>query len=565
MLTKPSNWDSIFAKEGTICVYKILIGSDTYTSESDIEDDTLKIYRTLFTSPNLIGNTPCFTLECCLRLAGRTIPRGATVKAQVALKNGSTTTSYIPLGTFRVYRRQGFPDGWVKLVCRDRMQMANQAFFQTEVAEDTWPKSMSSVLQSSAAQVGISIDSRTQIQTGSDWMVTPPVGLSVRAVWSYIAAAHGGNFYITPEDKLLLVTPKAGSSVTEVTSSQDGLELLGDPVQVDQVLLKINTDAGFASGTSGANDIEVDCPYANQTIADYVKSKLTGVLYTPVRVSDAWIDPALEMHDTVTIKGTTTVSTIFSGLDNSYRLICSADGIAENVAEPESEYGFDDTPLNQLKTQSQQIALGALDKLGQEEIFNKLTNNGQAQGIYILDGQLYINASYLQSGTLKADLIKAGILESVDGSFRLNLETGEIRITGYASSSDLEDLEGSVSQQGSDINTVKESIIDIQTKTGDLEVSITKIQSDGVDKVTTSMGYTFSDDGMHIQKPGGEMENTLNDTGMYVRRSGQDILIANTDGVEATDLKARNYLIIGEYSRLEDYPGEETALFWIGG
>ena len=39
--------------------------------------------------------------------------------------------------------------------------------------------------------------------------------------------------------------------------------------------------------------------------------------------------------------------------------------------------------------------------LGQARVFNKLTNNGAAQGIFMEDGQLYINMSYLQTGTLK--------------------------------------------------------------------------------------------------------------------------------------------------------------------
>lgn len=37
----------------------------------------------------------------------------------------------------------------------------------------------------------------------------------------------------------------------------------------------------------------------------------------------------------------------------------------------------------------------------QTAIFNKLTDNGAAQGIFMHDGQLYINMSYLQTGTLK--------------------------------------------------------------------------------------------------------------------------------------------------------------------
>ena len=46
-------------------------------------------------------------------------------------------------------------------------------------------------------------------------------------------------------------------------------------------------------------------------------------------------------------------------------------------------------------------AVGALDdSLTQQDIFNRLTANGAAQGLVLYNGQLYINASYIQSGTL---------------------------------------------------------------------------------------------------------------------------------------------------------------------
>lgn len=54
----------------------------------------------------------------------------------------------------------------------------------------------------------------------------------------------------------------------------------------------------------------------------------------------------------------------------------------------------------------------ALDNaLGQTEVFNRLTNNQANQGLYIEDGQVYINASMIHTGTLSADYIKGGILD----------------------------------------------------------------------------------------------------------------------------------------------------------
>ena len=46
--------------------------------------------------------------------------------------------------------------------------------------------------------------------------------------------------------------------------------------------------------------------------------------------------------------------------------------------------------------------------LTQQDLFNRLTNNGQTQGIYLSNGKLYINATYIQSGTLSGIRVEAG-------------------------------------------------------------------------------------------------------------------------------------------------------------
>jgi len=54
------------------------------------------------------------------------------------------------------------------------------------------------------------------------------------------------------------------------------------------------------------------------------------------------------------------------------------------------------------------------NSLGQPEIFNKLTDNGKNKGIYIQDGELYINASYILSGVLAGKLINGKGLNVTD-------------------------------------------------------------------------------------------------------------------------------------------------------
>lgn len=59
--------------------------------------------------------------------------------------------------------------------------------------------------------------------------------------------------------------------------------------------------------------------------------------------------------------------------------------------------------------------------LGQTEVFNKLTNGGQTQGIYIQDGKLYINADYILSGTVAGQRINGKGLYVYDSSGNVTL------------------------------------------------------------------------------------------------------------------------------------------------
>ena len=54
------------------------------------------------------------------------------------------------------------------------------------------------------------------------------------------------------------------------------------------------------------------------------------------------------------------------------------------------------------------------NSLTQEEIFNRLTNNGEEQGIILYDGKIYVNASYIRGGIIDGDLVSAKLLNIID-------------------------------------------------------------------------------------------------------------------------------------------------------
>lgn len=61
-----------------------------------------------------------------------------------------------------------------------------------------------------------------------------------------------------------------------------------------------------------------------------------------------------------------------------------------------------------------------------EKVFNKLTNNGKVQGITMSGGNLYINASYINTGTMSANRISTGTLQDQMGNLSFNLNTGDL-------------------------------------------------------------------------------------------------------------------------------------------
>ena len=87
----------------------------------------------------------------------------------------------------------------------------------------------------------------------------------------------------------------------------------------------------------------------------------------------------------------------------------------------------------------------ALDaELDQSGVFDRLTGDGAVKGIIMLNGQLYINADYINSGTLNADLLRAGRIQDKTGQSYWDLDSGNMQLNfipeGMATESDISSL-----------------------------------------------------------------------------------------------------------------------------
>jgi hypothetical protein len=124
-------------------------------------------------------------------------------------------------------------------------------------------------------------------------------------------------------------------------------------------------------------------------------------------------------------------------------------------------------------------------------------------------------------------------------------------------------IEDNAEQTNTRIDTLSQEVALKLDKQG-VEITVAQKLEEGVDKVvTSSKKYTFDDEGLNISAPDSEFSTEVTDNGMRIYKSSQEVLVVNNDGVQAADLHARTFLIIGENSRLEDR-GSRTACFWIG-
>ena len=119
-----------------------------------------------------------------------------------------------------------------------------------------------------------------------------------------------------------------------------------------------------------------------------------------------------------------------------------------------------------------------------------------------------------------------------------------------------------------ELATIKEKVSQTITKE-EIRFEVEKvIEENGITSVVTNTGFTFDSEGLTVSKSNNEMKTQITEDGMTVYKDGEAMLVASHTGVIAKDLHAETYLIIGKYSRFEDYEKNSearTGCFWIGG
>ena len=186
-------------------------------------------------------------------------------------------------------------------------------------------------------------------------------------------------------------------------------------------------------------------------------------------------------------------------------------------------------------------------------------------GATLEDGLLadFVRAAHLVAGTIQSaddgetffldlsnSILKMKAMDDLQTKVDENQTTTEKRISEVSVKAD--GVFAEVSQQTQTVENIKEEVAAIQAVAGEVAIRVQSIEDNGVSKVKTQMGYTFDDEGMHVEKEGDEVGSKVNNRGIYVSRGSEVMLQADASGVKATDVTVNNYLIIG-HTRYEEF------------
>lgn len=184
-------------------------------------------------------------------------------------------------------------------------------------------------------------------------------------------------------------------------------------------------------------------------------------------------------------------------------------------------------------------------------------SNETAANPTTLGDKLKYTYAVVDKANKRIELVTSQVDDALEQVAQIEIDTNSIRNSVSATNKRIDEQDDEIADITKKVET--------QITPEQMTIAIKNEMLNGVDKITTSTGFTFNEEGLTVSKSGSEMTTTITEDGMSVYKDGNEVLTADNTGVKAENLHATTYLIIGKNSRFEDYNGNRTGCFWIGG
>lgn len=343
------SYKDIFANPNHWAEHQVTINGVTYGMDAIVK---LSTPGQLFdTSGPGIGSAVSREMELEFMPRG-TIPAAAkcVVKTRIGAIDEATGfeqwSTWIPMGEFYIDSRAYDETGEVmKVHCYDAMLKTEYVYLDKHMDSDSgasWPKQAREVYQNISADIGVTGSADVIQAIPASWVMPYPGNKTARDLLREIAVALGGNFVVNDSGLLACVRLKKSTTVAQDLKLNVGaLERGIDSGAFTKVRITgIQGVEGVTEYTAGSDTgltIEGECPWGTQAIANNVLSTIAGWVYRPYTASEALLDPAVEIGDTVKINGWTSM---VAKLDRNFDKMCDATLSAPEDEELNHEYPY---------------------------------------------------------------------------------------------------------------------------------------------------------------------------------------------------------------------------------
>lgn len=370
-----------------------------------------------------IGTAIAAQMTCKLNNADGTFDNivfeGTELLVEIGIADWSQqnpTVSYVPCGYFT-------PDeqprrlSTISLTCLDRMTKFDAVVDQTAL---TLPATVAGLVGQVCTICGITlardISSLPNASVSIAALPTVQGDMTYRNLIQWCAGIMATNAWINWSGNLEFSWYNNSTSYMMTTANRYNSDLYEDDLTVTGVTYTNNSGVEIVEGT---DDYAIDLtgnalagPLIS-TVLPAINTALNGFTYRPfsavvVNAPYLWPMDVVVYKDKDGNNHTSVLTNVAFGLNGTTALESRGMTAAMNARKQPKGVTKEQA---QIITEAMQVVEKDIDEsLTQQEIFNRLTDGGQNQGIYLLNGKVYVDATYILTGYLEATRIRGGTL-----------------------------------------------------------------------------------------------------------------------------------------------------------
>lgn len=318
---------------------------------------------------------------------------GIVLDARIINTATGKTSDWLHLGRFFVSRRKRVGD-ILELTCYDAALKTQGNYFADGEDIGEWPQSMKTVAAKIADRIGVYLSIPSNLP---DYPMEAPTGMTMRDVLSNMAAAWGGNWMIRAPGcveepsysftlgwKSILRLIPLGTSLGTYTAGKRAASAaaIGEKVSFSGVRIFWSDTDCFESGNCNNKPLECYCEWATQEMADNVWAAINGKSFQAFEASNAWLHPAVEPGDAITLNGITSQIITMRGSVNA--------GCAFDIGFPGAESEEDEYPYEGpvTKTLAKKVSLGRAyygTTISREQGLTVKRSDGRSEAVFNSD------------------------------------------------------------------------------------------------------------------------------------------------------------------------------------